>query len=132
MSASRPYAIMQYLDALAVYAAAQKGYSRTEGYFMTPARYGSPETAWEQADYTNCHSGRHHPSYVVDTRTGKRVEHPQGREAHELSIDFEAIGIHGYCKCGLWSCLVGSERRVREAFDEHARSCQQDSKKDKR
>lgn len=76
MTAKRPYAIMSYVDKLTVYAAAQKGHSRTEGYFIGRPRYGSPESAWKQADYINQLSGRHHPSYVVDARTGERVEHP--------------------------------------------------------
>lgn len=76
MTTKRPYAIMQYLDKLNVYINAQKGRARTEGYFMGRERYGSPETAWRQADYINSFKPVK-PAYVVDIRSGERVEHPR-------------------------------------------------------
>jgi hypothetical protein len=69
---ARPYAVVQYRDAIEAHHAKRLGRDLPEGYFTTGARYGSLEKAQEQADYSNLFD-RTQPSYVIDVRTSERM-----------------------------------------------------------
>jgi hypothetical protein len=71
----RPYAVRSYRDKASAWQAQQKGRDVVAGYYLRPGRYATAEAAQKQADYTNQFTPVR-PAYVVDTRTGERVESP--------------------------------------------------------